>query len=209
MECGLKILLQRPAVGLQSTFVLLTGRVKSTKYIYTEVSGISETTRQWARMGFAVRVRSAGQNYGPTCHQRDRADVTEFVTLVRLSSLAWAARWQDINVGNPLWRRALLWFDKPLVFLVEKPEECRQPSRPMLIGWLFVYFGAGDCQACMSVYEKVYTLMNNNAVGQSFSKHHSTVVQTVAEINTALKITTFSCLVVFSDSLVVSFAHCI
>ena len=38
-------------------------------------------------MGFAVRVRSAGQEYGPTCHQRDRADVTEFVTLVRLSSL--------------------------------------------------------------------------------------------------------------------------
>ena len=38
-------------------------------------------------MGSAVRVRSAGQNYGPTCHQRDRADVTEFVTLVRLSSL--------------------------------------------------------------------------------------------------------------------------
>ena len=38
-------------------------------------------------MGFAVRVRSAGQKYGPACHQRDRADVTEFVTLVRLSSL--------------------------------------------------------------------------------------------------------------------------
>ena len=38
-------------------------------------------------MGFAVRVRSAGQKYGPTCHQRDRADVTEFVTLLRLSSL--------------------------------------------------------------------------------------------------------------------------
>ena len=38
-------------------------------------------------MGFAVRVRSAGQIYGPKCHQRDRADVTEFVTLVRLSSL--------------------------------------------------------------------------------------------------------------------------
>ena len=38
-------------------------------------------------MGFAVRVRSAGQKYGPTCHQRDRADVTEFVTLERLSSL--------------------------------------------------------------------------------------------------------------------------
>ena len=38
-------------------------------------------------MGFAVRVRSAGQKYGPTCHQRNRADVTEFVTLVRLPSL--------------------------------------------------------------------------------------------------------------------------
>ena len=38
-------------------------------------------------MGFAVRVRSAGQKYGPTCHQRDRADVTEFVTLVLLPSL--------------------------------------------------------------------------------------------------------------------------
>ena len=40
-------------------------------------------------MGFAVRVRSAGQKYEPTCHQMDRADVTEFVTLdlVRLSSL--------------------------------------------------------------------------------------------------------------------------
>ena len=38
-------------------------------------------------MGFAVRVRSAGQKYGPTCHQRDGADVTEFVTLVRLLSL--------------------------------------------------------------------------------------------------------------------------
>ena len=39
-------------------------------------------------MGFAVRVRSAGKKYGPTTsHQRDRADVTEFVTLVRLLSL--------------------------------------------------------------------------------------------------------------------------
>ena len=44
---------------------------------------------QWcdAAMGSAVRVRSAGQKYGPTCHQGDGADVTEFVTLVRLSSL--------------------------------------------------------------------------------------------------------------------------
>ena len=31
-------------------------------------------------MGFAVRVRSAGQKYGPTCHKRDRADVTEFLS---------------------------------------------------------------------------------------------------------------------------------
>ena len=38
-------------------------------------------------MSFAVRVRSAGQKYGPRCHQWDRADVTEFVTLVPLSSL--------------------------------------------------------------------------------------------------------------------------
>ena len=40
-----------------------------------------------ASMGFAVRVRSAGQKIRATCHQRDRADVTEFVTLVLLSSL--------------------------------------------------------------------------------------------------------------------------
>ena len=45
-------------------------------------------TNDWSKpMGFAIHVRSAGQKYGPKCHQRDRADVTEFVTLVRLSSL--------------------------------------------------------------------------------------------------------------------------
>ena len=44
-------------------------------------------TKEPTTMGFAVRVRSAGQKYGPACHQRDRADVTEFVTLVWLSSL--------------------------------------------------------------------------------------------------------------------------
>ena len=48
--------------------------------------GLSPYTRH-AAMGLAVHVRSASQKYGPTCHQRDRADVTEFVTLVRLSSL--------------------------------------------------------------------------------------------------------------------------
>ena len=47
----------------------------------------SHRSRDQGAMGFAVRVRSAGQKYGPTCHQRDRADVTEFVTLARLSSL--------------------------------------------------------------------------------------------------------------------------
>ena len=48
-------------------------------------------------MGFAVRVRSAGQTYGPTCHQRDRADVTEFVTLALtagpIASLYGKRRW--------------------------------------------------------------------------------------------------------------------
>ena len=52
------------------------------RYLYCQCPGPAGET-----MGFAVRVRSAGQKYGPMCHQRDRADVTEFVTLVRLSSL--------------------------------------------------------------------------------------------------------------------------
>ena len=50
-------------------------------------------------MGFAVRVRSAGQKYGPTCHQRDRADVTEFVTLHGAIVVARAARWR-LGVGR-------------------------------------------------------------------------------------------------------------
>ena len=58
-----------------------TARLKPLQHVRRHRSNIS------ALMGFAVRVRSAGQKYGPTCHQRDRADVTEFVTLVRLSSL--------------------------------------------------------------------------------------------------------------------------
>ena len=61
-------------------------------FICTAVRSLSTVCThadQWLNvaMGFAIRVRSAGQKYGPTCHQRDRADVTEFVTLVRLSSL--------------------------------------------------------------------------------------------------------------------------
>ena len=51
------------------------------------LAGLKFRFEQPLTMGFAVRVRSAGQKYGPRCHQRDRADVTEFVTLVRLSSL--------------------------------------------------------------------------------------------------------------------------
>ena len=57
-------------------------------------------------MGFAIRVRSAGPKYGPTCHQRVRADVTEFVTLVRLSSFG-----QHVGVlvlaGYKHWKSAL------------------------------------------------------------------------------------------------------
>ena len=48
---------------------------------------IYKTVLVMTSVGFAVRVRSAGQKYGPTCHQRDRAHVTEIVTLVQLSSL--------------------------------------------------------------------------------------------------------------------------
>ena len=56
----------------------------------------SELTTEWLSvMGFAVRVRSTGQKYGPMGHQRDRADVAEFVTLVQLSSLR-----QHIGVGR-------------------------------------------------------------------------------------------------------------
>ena len=66
---------------------------------------------QFIWMGFAIRVRCAVQKYGPTCHQRDRADSTEFVTLVRLSSLGQhvgvLALAGYINIGNPLWRQAL------------------------------------------------------------------------------------------------------
>ena len=74
-------------------------------------------------MGFAFRVRSAGQKYGPTCHQRDRADVTEFVTLVRLSSLG-----QHVGVlalaGYKRRKSALA--ANPIVGV--DPEDCEVPS---------------------------------------------------------------------------------
>ena len=63
-------------------------------------------------MGFAVRFRSAGQKYGPTCHQRDvltSQSLSPWCDCRRLGSTLGSWRWQDINVGNPLWRRTLLW----------------------------------------------------------------------------------------------------
>ena len=35
-----------------------------------------------------------------------------------------------------------------------------QTAIPILIGWLFVYLGAGDCRACMRVYEKAYCIIS-------------------------------------------------
>ena len=58
----------------------------TTQYIMT-VDYMTVADTMLAPMGFAIRVRSAGRKYGPACHQRDRAHVTEFVTLVRLSLL--------------------------------------------------------------------------------------------------------------------------
>ena len=51
-----------------------------------------DVVKDWLRqdanlMGSPSASDPRAKKYGPTCHQRDRADVTEFVTLVRLSSL--------------------------------------------------------------------------------------------------------------------------
>ena len=92
--------------GLQLGYSSLTGRRPIVCQVVSSAvsgmrvirDGVDTSLFKWSRsrmfsmynvrsMGFAVRVRSAGQKYWPTCHQRDRADVTEFVTLVRLSSL--------------------------------------------------------------------------------------------------------------------------
>ena len=74
--------------GLYFVFVVLIScPVVSTKPGHLVSAFCKAVISDFPAMGFAVRVRSAGQKYGPTCHQRDRADVTEFVTLVRLSSL--------------------------------------------------------------------------------------------------------------------------
>ena len=62
-------------------------------------------------MGFAVRVRSAGQKYGQRATKGTvltSQSLSPWCDCRRLGS-TWASwRWQDINVGNPLWRRVLL-----------------------------------------------------------------------------------------------------
>ena len=66
---------------------------------------ISNTHKAHVPMGFAVRVRPAGQKYGPTCHQRDRADVTEFVTLgqhVGVLALAGYKRRKSAPTAGPI-----------------------------------------------------------------------------------------------------------
>ena len=69
-------------------------------------------------MGFAVRIRSAGQKYGPTCHQRavlTSQSLSPWCDCRRLGSTLVSWCWQDINVGNPLWRRALLYTQQALL----------------------------------------------------------------------------------------------
>ena len=70
-------------------------------------------------MGFAVRVRSAGQKYG------QRATKGTVLTSQNLSpwcdcrclGSTWASwRWQDINVGNLLWRQGLFSFSEKMIF---------------------------------------------------------------------------------------------
>ena len=82
-------------------------------------------------MGFAVRVRSAGQNYGPTCHQRDRADVTEFVTLVRLLSLG---QHVDVLALAGYKRRKSALAANPI-----RPIGATYPPPPYYVGWGYVH----------------------------------------------------------------------
>ena len=61
-------------------------------------------------MGFAVRVRSAGQNTGQRATKGTvltSQSLSPWCDCRRLGSTLASWRWQDINVGNPLWRRAL------------------------------------------------------------------------------------------------------
>ena len=73
-------------------------------------------------MGFAVRVRSAGRKIranvppkGP-CWRHRVCHLAMVRYCRRLGSTFASWRWQDINVGNPLWRRALLWLYTELEF---------------------------------------------------------------------------------------------
>ena len=91
-------------------------------------------------MGFAVRVRSAGQKYGPTCHQRDRADVTEFVTLVRLSSL-----------GRIRTVFSLVACGGTTASLLSMTEiECNQVSSVALIAGAYFFISIGNSGAAMN-----------------------------------------------------------
>ena len=91
-------------------------------------------------MGFAVRVRSVGQKYGPTCHQRDRADVTEFVTLVRLSSLG-----QHVGV---------------LALAGYKRRKSALTADPIVV--VCIYFGDYGCVPCL--LDKIHQLKGNKNV---------------------------------------------
>ena len=79
-------------------FCIGVGRGGAPTFGLTQISRHHQGPSSFAHtMGFAIRVRSVGQKYGPTCHQRDCADVTEFVTLVQLSSLG-----QHVDQGSKL-----------------------------------------------------------------------------------------------------------
>ena len=62
-------------------------------------------------MGFAVRVRSAGQKYGQRATKGTvltSQSLSPWCDCRRSGSTLASWRCQGINVGNPLWRRALL-----------------------------------------------------------------------------------------------------
>ena len=74
--------------------------------IYDKSMGFGPQLEETSKKTFSYRDIAIDISYGPMCHQRDRADVTEFVTLVRSSSLGQHVGvlgvGREINVGNPL-----------------------------------------------------------------------------------------------------------
>ena len=122
-------------------------------------------------MGFAVRVRSAGQKYGPTCHQRDRADVTEFVTLVRLSSrgqhvgvlpLAGYKRRKSALTAGPIWHRIPCW-------LPPCQNRCRQFP-------LYIHpttrCKRGTCVVCSLIHKHHFALLRRPELHKVFQLLH-------------------------------------